>query len=143
MRAGSCVRGGETAAKVSSLCLGVMATIAPQTRDRYGRTVARVECRGQAHRRDHEPGALGQAEWARFLCLPEGCDGAPARAAGHLHRGIAATSLTANSVGLIRPLVAAGDMEARSYLVPTTRIIEPVRASKIPTSITRPGRRAS
>ena len=33
--------------------------------------------------------------------------------------------------------------EAGCYLAPTMRIIEPVRASKMPTSITMPGRRAS
>jgi endonuclease YncB( thermonuclease family) len=31
---------------LSDLCFGVQATIRPMTRDRYGRTVARVECRG-------------------------------------------------------------------------------------------------
>lgn len=32
---------------LSALCFGVSATIKPQTQDRYGRTVARVECNGQ------------------------------------------------------------------------------------------------
>jgi endonuclease YncB( thermonuclease family) len=32
---------------LSNLCFGVEATIRPATLDRYGRTVARVECRGQ------------------------------------------------------------------------------------------------
>jgi endonuclease YncB( thermonuclease family) len=32
---------------LSGLCFGVEASIKPQTLDRYGRTVARVECRGQ------------------------------------------------------------------------------------------------
>lgn len=31
---------------LSSLCFGVQASVTPVTRDRYGRTVARVECRG-------------------------------------------------------------------------------------------------
>lgn len=29
------------------MCFGIQATIKPQTRDRYGRTVARVQCRGE------------------------------------------------------------------------------------------------
>jgi endonuclease YncB( thermonuclease family) len=31
---------------LSDLCFGVQSAIRPMTRDRYGRTVARVECRG-------------------------------------------------------------------------------------------------
>jgi endonuclease YncB( thermonuclease family) len=32
---------------LSALCFGARATITPEKRDRYGRTVAKVECRGQ------------------------------------------------------------------------------------------------
>lgn len=32
---------------LSDLCFGQQATITPQTRDRYGRTVARVSCQGK------------------------------------------------------------------------------------------------
>ena len=32
---------------LSDLCFQQVASIAPQTKDRYGRTVARVQCRGQ------------------------------------------------------------------------------------------------
>ena len=32
---------------LSALCFGALATIQPEKQDRYGRTVARVECRGQ------------------------------------------------------------------------------------------------
>lgn len=32
---------------LSALCYGQHATVRPQTRDRYGRTVARVECQGK------------------------------------------------------------------------------------------------
>lgn len=39
--------GQRSKQSLSSLCFGQWATIKPQTLDRYGRTVARVECRGE------------------------------------------------------------------------------------------------
>ena len=39
--------GQRSRANLGALCFGVVATIKPQTRDRYGRTVARVGCRGK------------------------------------------------------------------------------------------------
>jgi endonuclease YncB( thermonuclease family) len=39
--------GAQSKDHLGALCFGEVATILPQTRDRYGRTVARVECRGQ------------------------------------------------------------------------------------------------
>ena len=38
--------GPESAAHLTELCLGKLANIAPTTKDRYGRTVARVICAG-------------------------------------------------------------------------------------------------
>ena len=38
--------GNRSKDALSDLCYGVTATIKPQTKDRYGRTVARVECKG-------------------------------------------------------------------------------------------------
>lgn len=39
--------GNRSKGALSGLCMEVQAAIRPVTRDRYGRTVARVECRGQ------------------------------------------------------------------------------------------------
>lgn len=39
--------GQRSRASLAALCFKTWATIQPQTRDRYGRTVARVECRGR------------------------------------------------------------------------------------------------
>lgn len=39
--------GQRSKESLSDLCFGAMATIKPNTTDRYGRTVARVECRGK------------------------------------------------------------------------------------------------
>lgn len=39
--------GQRSKQSLSSLCFGELATVKPQTLDRYGRTVARVECRGE------------------------------------------------------------------------------------------------
>jgi micrococcal nuclease len=39
--------GQRSKLSLSALCFGAIATIQPEKRDRYGRTVARVECRGQ------------------------------------------------------------------------------------------------
>lgn len=39
--------GQRSRASLAALCFGAWATITPQTKDRYGRTVARLECRGQ------------------------------------------------------------------------------------------------
>lgn len=39
--------GQRSRAQLGTLCFGVEATIRPQTTDRYGRIVARVECRGR------------------------------------------------------------------------------------------------
>lgn len=39
--------GQRSRAHLASLCFGAMATIKPQKKDRYGRTVARVECGGR------------------------------------------------------------------------------------------------
>lgn len=39
--------GQRSRAALAALCFGAVATIRPQTRDRYGRAVARVECRGK------------------------------------------------------------------------------------------------
>jgi len=38
--------GARSKESLSALCYGVDATITPQATDRYGRTVARVQCRG-------------------------------------------------------------------------------------------------
>jgi micrococcal nuclease len=39
--------GDRSKVNLSMLCFGAWATIRPETRDKYGRTVARVECRGR------------------------------------------------------------------------------------------------
>lgn len=39
--------GQRSRASLAALCFGAWATIQPQTTDRYGRTVAHVECRGK------------------------------------------------------------------------------------------------
>lgn len=39
--------GNRSKEALSALCFGVEATISPITRDRYGRTVARVQCSGK------------------------------------------------------------------------------------------------
>jgi len=39
--------GNRSRASLGALCMMAQATLHPQTRDRYGRLVARVECRGQ------------------------------------------------------------------------------------------------
>jgi endonuclease YncB( thermonuclease family) len=39
--------GRRSTASLAALCFGAVATIKPEKRDQYGRTVARVECRGK------------------------------------------------------------------------------------------------
>ena len=39
--------GRRSRASLAALCFGAVATVKPEKRDRYGRTVARVECRGK------------------------------------------------------------------------------------------------
>lgn len=39
--------GQRSRASLAALCFGAVATVKPEKQDRYGRTVARVECRGK------------------------------------------------------------------------------------------------
>lgn len=55
---------------LSALCFQEQATIRPQTKDRYGRTVARVECRGKDANAEQVRAGMAWA-FPKYLTDPE------------------------------------------------------------------------
>lgn len=62
--------GERSRQRLAELCFQQMATIRPTTRDRYGRTVARVECQGQDANLEQVRAGLAWA-YMKYLTDPE------------------------------------------------------------------------
>lgn len=62
--------GQRSKESLSALCFGTWATIRPSTQDRYGRTVARVECKGKDASAEQVRQGMAWA-FLRYLTDPE------------------------------------------------------------------------
>ncbi len=62
--------GNRSRQHLASLCYQQLATIRPTSRDRYGRTVARVECRGQDANLQQVRGGMAWA-YTKYLTDPD------------------------------------------------------------------------
>lgn len=62
--------GNRSKQALSDLCFNQIATVAPTTRDRYGRTVARVECAGKDASAEQVRNGMAWA-FTRYLTDPE------------------------------------------------------------------------
>lgn len=62
--------GQRSKLSLSALCFGAWATLRPLSQDRYGRTVARVECRGKDANAERARQGMAWA-YTRYLTDPE------------------------------------------------------------------------